>query len=79
MSSSEDEYVAEASSTCIVLWLRKLLADLHQEQKRATNIFCDVDAEGVIELNGNSTEEQVVDILIKALLEGISFIFFVQL
>ncbi|WMV42420.1 hypothetical protein MTR67_035805, partial [Solanum verrucosum] len=40
LSSSEAEYVEAASSTCQVLWLRKLLADLHQEQKGATKIFC---------------------------------------
>jgi len=96
LSSSEAEYVAAASSTCQVLWLRKLLADLHQEQKGATKIFCDnlsaiamaknpvchgrskhIDirhhficdlvAEGVIELKSCSTEEQVADILTKAL------------
>ncbi|KAH0724981.1 hypothetical protein KY284_000846 [Solanum tuberosum] len=41
LSSSDAEYVAAASSTCQVLWLRKLLGDLHQEQKRETNFFCD--------------------------------------
>jgi len=41
LSSSEAEYVAATSLTCQVLWLRKLLADLHQEQKGATKIFCD--------------------------------------
>ncbi|WMV08335.1 hypothetical protein MTR67_001720, partial [Solanum verrucosum] len=41
LSSSDVEYVAAASSTCQVLWLRKLLADLHQEQKRETKILCD--------------------------------------
>lgn len=96
LSTSEAEYVAAASSTCQALWLRKILADLHQEQKGATKIFCDnlsaiamaknpvchgrskhIDirhhfirelvAEGLIELKSCSTEEQVADILTKAL------------
>ncbi|KAG8485526.1 hypothetical protein CXB51_019061 [Gossypium anomalum] len=41
MSSSKAKYVAAACSACQTLWLRKLLADLHQEQKGATAIFRD--------------------------------------
>ncbi|KAH0729618.1 hypothetical protein KY289_000806 [Solanum tuberosum] len=41
LSSSDAEYVAATSSTCQVLWLRKLLADLHQEEKGETKILCD--------------------------------------
>ncbi|XP_075105094.1 secreted RxLR effector protein 161-like [Nicotiana tabacum] len=41
LPSSEAEYVTSMSSTCQALWLRKILADLYQEQKEATKIFCD--------------------------------------
>ncbi|KAK2976159.1 hypothetical protein RJ640_001087 [Escallonia rubra] len=41
LSSSEAEYIAATSSACQAVWLRKLLADLLQDQKGATEIFCD--------------------------------------
>ncbi|XP_038704708.1 uncharacterized mitochondrial protein AtMg00810-like [Tripterygium wilfordii] len=41
LSSTEAEYVAATSSVCQAIWLRRLLADLHQEQTGATQIFCD--------------------------------------
>ncbi|WMV29745.1 hypothetical protein MTR67_023130 [Solanum verrucosum] len=41
LSSSNVEYVAATSSTCQVLWMRKLVADLHQEQMGATKNLCD--------------------------------------
>ena len=39
LSSSEAEYVAAASSTCQALWLRKILAYIHQEQKFSVIIY----------------------------------------
>ena len=41
LSSSEAENMAAASSACQALWLRRLLEDLCQPQKRGTNIMCD--------------------------------------
>lgn len=41
LSSSEAEYAAATSAARQVLWLRKLLVDLHIKQKEATEIFCD--------------------------------------
>ena len=38
LSTSEAEYIA---ATCQAIWLRRVLADLQQEQKGATEIFCD--------------------------------------
>ncbi|KAL4386752.1 hypothetical protein GQ457_09G020770 [Hibiscus cannabinus] len=40
-SSFEVEYVTATSSTCEAIWLRRLLADMSQEQTNATGIFCD--------------------------------------
>lgn len=41
LSSSKAEYIAAVSSACQALWLRRLLADLSQEQEGATDILCD--------------------------------------
>ncbi|KAL3537425.1 hypothetical protein ACH5RR_000791 [Cinchona calisaya] len=41
LSSSEAEYVVATSSSCQCIWLRRILADLHQKQEKATEIFCD--------------------------------------
>jgi len=41
LSTSEAEYIAATSATCQAVWLRRVLADLQQVQKGATEIFCD--------------------------------------
>ncbi|KAF2303067.1 hypothetical protein GH714_013211 [Hevea brasiliensis] len=41
LSTSEVEYITTTSAACQTIWLRRLLADLQQEQKGATEIFCD--------------------------------------
>lgn len=41
LSSSEAEYVAATSAACQAIWLRRMLADLQQERKGGTEIFCD--------------------------------------
>ncbi|CAN4111451.1 unnamed protein product [Withania somnifera] len=40
-SSSEAEYIAAIVSSCQAVWLKRLLADVFQEQAAATEIFCD--------------------------------------
>lgn len=96
LSTSEAQYIVATSATCQVVWLRRVLADLQQEQKGATNIFCDkksatsminnptfhsrikhIDihhhfihdlvAKEEIILKYCSTQEQLADILMKAL------------
>ena len=41
LSSSEAEYTAATSSACQALCLRRILADVNQKQKEATEIYCD--------------------------------------
>ncbi|XP_031265470.1 secreted RxLR effector protein 161-like [Pistacia vera] len=41
LSSSEAEYVAATSAACQAIWLRRILAELHQKQEGATTIFRD--------------------------------------
>lgn len=41
LSTSEAEYVAATSAACQAIWLRRILADLQQEQRGPTEIFCD--------------------------------------
>jgi len=41
LSTSKAEYVAATSAACQAIWLRRVLTDLQQEQKVATEIFCD--------------------------------------
>lgn len=41
LSSSKAEYVVVISAACQAVWLRRLLVDVHQEEKGATTIFCD--------------------------------------
>jgi len=41
LSTSETEYIAATSAACQAVWLRRVLADLQQVQKGATEIFCD--------------------------------------
>ncbi|PKU66636.1 Retrovirus-related Pol polyprotein from transposon TNT 1-94 [Dendrobium catenatum] len=40
-SSTEAEYRALAMETTEILWLRQLLADLHQPQETTTTVYCD--------------------------------------
>ncbi|KAL3509851.1 hypothetical protein ACH5RR_029252 [Cinchona calisaya] len=37
---SEVNYFAGTSLACQCIWLRRILADLYQEQEKATGIFC---------------------------------------
>ena len=96
LSTSEAEFVAATAAACQAIWLRRVLADLQQEQKCATEIFCDnkstismtrnptfhnrtkhIDiryhfirdlvAKEEISLEYCSTEEQLADVLTKAL------------
>jgi hypothetical protein len=39
--TTEAEFVAAASSTCQVVWLRRILTVLNQEQSSPTVVFCD--------------------------------------
>lgn len=41
LSSSKAKHVAATSTSWKAVWLRRLLADLHQAQRKATEIFCD--------------------------------------
>jgi len=41
LSSTKAEYIAATSSACQANWLRRVLADLEQEQKGAIEIYCD--------------------------------------
>lgn len=41
LSTNEAEFVAATSCTCQVVWLCKLLEELHFQQKRLTPIYCD--------------------------------------
>ena len=40
-SSAEAEYISAAAAVNQAIWLRKVLEDLNQKQKEATDIFCD--------------------------------------
>ncbi|PKA46819.1 Retrovirus-related Pol polyprotein from transposon TNT 1-94 [Apostasia shenzhenica] len=94
--STEAEYVVITLAVCQVVWLRRLLEELHQMQEDATNVFCDNKAtialtknpifhgrtkhvdikhhfirelttESIVDLKFCNTNEQVADILTKAL------------
>ena len=41
LSTTEAEFVAAASSACQVVWLRRILTVLNQEQSNPTVVFCD--------------------------------------
>jgi hypothetical protein len=41
LSSTEAEYKALCATTCEVVWLRRLLRDVGEEQRKATMIKCD--------------------------------------
>jgi hypothetical protein len=41
LSSTESEYKALTSDTCEVVWLRRILADVEEEQNDPTCIHCD--------------------------------------
>lgn len=41
LSSTEAEYVAATAAACQAIWLRRVLSDLGESQKEATNILCD--------------------------------------
>ena len=40
LSTAEEEYVTSCSTSCEVVWLRKLLSDLFDLQLDATCIYC---------------------------------------
>eukprot|EP00253_Pinus_taeda_P020649 PITA_20649 len=52
LSIAEAEYVAATAATCQVVWMRRMLRSLGQEQAKATVIFCDNSS--VIALSKNS-------------------------
>lgn len=41
LSTAEAEYVAPTAATCQVVWMRRMLRSLGQEQAKTTVIFCD--------------------------------------
>ena len=41
LSTTEVEFIAAASSACQVVWLRRILTVLNQEQRSPTMVFCD--------------------------------------
>ena len=41
LSSSEVEYIVVTASSCQAVWLKRLLADVFQEQAAGTKILCD--------------------------------------
>lgn len=41
LSTTEAEFIAAASSACQVVWLRRILEVLNQEQSNPTVVFCD--------------------------------------
>ena len=41
MSSTEAEYKALCAATCEVVWLRRILQDVGEEQKEPTKVKCD--------------------------------------
>lgn len=41
LSTAEAEYISSSSAACEAVWLRRILANLQQEQISATTIFCD--------------------------------------
>nr|GEU38679.1 hypothetical protein [Tanacetum cinerariifolium] len=96
LSSTKAEYVSATEFSCQAVWLRRILADLGQEQFEATNIMCDnissvmlaknpilhvrtkhmevkhhyiweLIAKGQVRLENCRTDEQVADLLTKAL------------
>ena len=40
LSTSEAEYVVAAPVACQAIWLRRMVANIQQEQKGATEMFC---------------------------------------
>ena len=96
LSTTEAEYVAAASCACQGVWIRKILKQLGQEQKKGTLILCDnsssiklsknpvmhgrckhIDVryhflrdlvkEEIVSMEYCSTQEQLSDIITKAL------------
>eukprot|EP00253_Pinus_taeda_P015387 PITA_15387 len=53
LSTAEAEYVASTTPACQVVWIRRMLRSLGQEQAKATVIFCDNSS--AIALSKNST------------------------
>jgi len=41
LSSVEAEYIAATDAACEAVWLRRILADVYQEQHTPTTICCD--------------------------------------
>ena len=41
LSTAEAEYISATSAACEAVWIRRILADLHQEQNTPTNLYCD--------------------------------------
>ena len=53
LSTSKTEYIATSSADCQAVWLSRVLADLQQEQRGETEIFCDNNK--TISMTKNST------------------------
>ena len=71
LSTSEAKYVVATSAACQAIWLRRVLANLQQEQKGATKIFCDDKATISMTKNQTFTAEQSIlnfDIIIFVIL-----------
>ncbi|KAM1941602.1 hypothetical protein ACFX13_029161 [Malus domestica] len=41
LSTTKAEFIAVTSSACQVVWIRRILNNLNQEQSRPTVVFCD--------------------------------------
>ncbi|CAL8169320.1 unnamed protein product [Prunus armeniaca] len=41
LSTAEAEYISATSAACEAVWIRRILADLHQEQNTPTKLYCD--------------------------------------
>ncbi|RVX15117.1 Copia protein [Vitis vinifera] len=69
-STTEAEYISLAATANQAIWLRKLLADLGQEQSSPTELYCDnkeAEKNSLVKLHYCSTDEQLADIMTKGL------------
>lgn len=60
LSSTEAKYIAATSAACQAIWLRRILADLNQQQKSETIIFCDNKATIAMTKNSAFHEERSI-------------------
>ncbi|RDX92335.1 putative mitochondrial protein, partial [Mucuna pruriens] len=66
LSSIEAEFVAAAASACQAMWMRRVLRNLTHTQDSST-VIIDLVKDGEIELVHCGTQEQVADLMTKAL------------